>query len=283
MTAQGLLGYSAALALLLTLLPARGMSAQNVRARDSVQAVPVARRDVPLFRRTDLLAVAGLGVAVAVTMPRDLRIERDFQQPGTQSNQTLKVLLKNTGMLGDPGSVVLSAGLYFAGLGTHSRPLAALGMHTGEAVVLGGVIAELVKGEVGRARPKISPNDSRVYRRGKGFSSDDYGSFPSAETTAAFAAATALSREVGREWPVHSRLVSSLAYAGATLVAGSRLYNNEHWASDVVAGAGIGSFSAVVFDRYNQRYPNNVLERIFLPASIVRYRGLVHVEWSVAR
>jgi membrane-associated phospholipid phosphatase len=283
MTALRLRGLSATLALLLCLLPARGISAQDVRVRDSVRAAAVVRRDVPLLRRTDLLAVAGLGVAVAATMPHDLRIERDFQRPAAQSNQALKVLLKNTGVLGDPGSVLLSAGLYFAGLGTHSRPLAALGMHTGEAVVLGGMVAELVKGEVGRARPKISPNDSRVYRSGKGFSSDDYGSFPSAETTAAFAAATALSREVGREWPVHSRLVTSLAYAGATLVAGSRVYNNEHWASDVVAGAGIGSFSAVLFDRFNQRHPNNVLERIFLPASIVRYRGVVRVGWSVAR
>jgi membrane-associated phospholipid phosphatase len=282
MTVERFRGYCATLALLPCLQPARVIYAQNVPARDSAQPGAVVRRDVPLLRRTDLLAVAGVGVAVAVTMPRDLGIERDIQRSAAQSNQTLKVLLKNTGMLGDPGSVLLSAGLYFAGLGTHSRPLAALGMHTGEAVVLGGVVAELVKGDVGRARPKISPNDSRVYRRGKGFSSDDYGSFPSAETTAAFAAATALSREVGREWPSHSRLVTSLAYAGAALVAGSRVYNNEHWASDVVAGAEIGSFSAVLFDRYNQRYPNNVLERIFLPASIVRYRGAVRIGWSVA-
>ena len=37
-----------------------------------------------------------------------------------------------------------------------------------------------------------------------------------------------------------------LAYSGyalATLVAGSRLYNNRHWVSDVLAGAGFGILS----------------------------------------
>jgi hypothetical protein len=136
--------------------------------------------------------------------------------------EDLKNFFNASGFLGDPGSVILSAGLYFAGLGVHSRELAALGMHTGESVVLGGVIAEALKGEIGRARPTISPTDSRVFKAGKGFSSDHYASFPSAETTAAFAAATALSRGFSRDWPSHARLMTAVAYTGATLAAGSR-------------------------------------------------------------
>jgi len=228
---------------------------------------------VSLIEGRDLLAVTGLAGAVALVMQSDRSVERAFVRPNLQNSSGLRDFSNASGFLGDPGSVILSAGLYFAGLGTRSRELAALGMHTGESVVLGGMIAEVVKGEVGRARPSISPTDSRVFRTGKGFSSDDYGSFPSAETTAAFAAATALSRGFSRDWPSHARLMTGVAYTGATLVAGSRLYKNQHWASDVVAGAGLGTLSAILVDRFNCRYPNNIFERVFLPAAVTRYRG----------
>jgi len=234
-----------------------------------------------LFETGDVIAVAGLAGAVALVMQSDRSIERTFVRPDLQNSAGLRDVSNASGFLGDPGSVILSAGLYFAGLGTHSRELAALGMHTGESVVLGGVLAEVLKGEIGRARPSISPGDSRLFKTGEGFSSDDYGSFPSAETTAAFAAATALSRGFGRDWPNHARLATGLVYTGATLVAGSRLYKNQHWASDVVAGAGLGTFSAIFVDRFNRRYPNNVFERVFLPSSVTRYRGGVALEWRL--
>ncbi len=263
----------------LSCLPADSAVAQHAPSGDTT-ATPKAG-EVRLLESRDALAVVGLAGAVALVMQSDRRVERAFDRPNVRDNSGLKDFFNASGFLGDPGSVILSAGLYFAGLGTHSRELAALGMHTGESVVLGGVIAEALKGEIGRARPTISPTNSRVFEAGKGFSSDDYGSFPSAETTAAFAAATALSRGFGRDWPSHAGLMTAVAYTGATLVAGSRLYKNEHWASDVVAGAGLGSFSAIFVDRFNRRYPNNIFERVFLPASVVRYRGGMAVEWSV--
>jgi len=235
----------------------------------------------PLFEPRDVLAVAGLAGAVILVAQSDGSVQRSFVRPNLQNSSGLKDFSNASGFLGDPGSVILSAGLYFAGLGTHSRNLAALGMHTGESVVLGGVIAEVVKGEVGRARPSISPTDSRVFKTGKGFSSDEYGSFPSAETTAAFAAATALSRGFSRDWPDHARLMTGVAYTSATLVAGSRLYKNQHWASDVVAGAGLGTFSAIFVDRFNRRYPDNVFERVFLPAVVTRHRGGLAFEWRL--
>lgn len=75
--------------------------------------------------------------------------------------------------------------------------------------------------------------------------------------------------------------MTAVGYTGATLVAGSRLYKNQHWASDVVAGAGLRTFSAIFVDRFNRRYPDNIFERVFLPASVTRYRGGVAVEWRV--
>lgn len=259
-------------------LAAQSLPAQVPAGHDS--AADSAHRRVPLVRPRDLLMIGGLAGAVVAAMPADRGVQRTFQRPGAQANSASKGISKITGGLGDPGSVIISAGIYFAGLASHSRRTAALGMHTGESVVLGGVISEVLKGEIGRARPKFSPNDSKLFKAGKGFSSDNYASFPSTETTAAFAAATALSLGINRDWPGHAGIVTPLAYGAATGVAFSRLYRNEHWLTDVVAGAGIGIASGVFVDRFNRRYPDNIFEKWFLPASVVPTRGGFAVAWS---
>jgi hypothetical protein len=64
-------------------------------------------------------------------------------------------------------------------------------------------------------------------------------SFPSANTSNAFTTATVFAKMYkNKKW------VPPLAYGLATLVGVSRIYNNGHWASDVMAGAAIGFLSA---------------------------------------
>ena len=60
------------------------------------------------------------------------------------------------------------------------------------------------------------------------------------EQFTAFMGAEILRREYGEEYP-------GIAIAGYTVATGvglMRIYNNRHWASDVLAGAGIGILSA---------------------------------------
>jgi membrane-associated phospholipid phosphatase len=216
-------------------------------------------------------------------MALDERIARNLQRPSVRSNGVLKGTTNVFNAAGFPGSAIFSAGAYFLGLGKHSRPIASLGMHTGEAIVLGGVLAEALQMTIGRSRPQRDINDSHDFRFGKGFSDDDYTSLPSAHTTVAFAAATSASREVARSWPGAARYVTAVSYAAATLVGFSRMYKNKHWASDVVAAAGLGTYSAVLFDRYNEGHPNNVFEREFLPSSIVPERRGIALTWSISR
>jgi hypothetical protein len=64
-------------------------------------------------------------------------------------------------------------------------------------------------------------------------------SFPSGHTATAFVAAEFLHQEYGDE----SVWISVGGYSMATLVGASRMFNNKHWFSDVVAGAGIGILS----------------------------------------
>ena len=64
----------------------------------------------------------------------------------------------------------------------------------------------------------------------------DYYSFPSGHTAAAFASAEFLRQEYKDVSPWYG--VAGYAVAGATGML--RMYNNKHWVSDVVAGAGVG-------------------------------------------
>ena len=69
-----------------------------------------------------------------------------------------------------------------------------------------------------------------------------YNSFPSGHTFTAFTGAELLRREYGEEYP----WVAVAGYAVATLVGAMRVYNNRHWAGDVLAGAGLGILSVGV-------------------------------------
>ncbi|HEU5041705.1 MAG TPA: phosphatase PAP2 family protein, partial [Gemmatimonadales bacterium] len=66
------------------------------------------------------------------------------------------------------------------------------------------------------------------------------GSFPSGHSTVAFALATSLSHEL------HSPVATVALYAAATGTAWSRVYNERHWASDVIFGAALGITTAQV-------------------------------------
>ena len=248
-----------------------------------VQTPPAQSSRVPLFRGRDAAVALGVAALAAATMSVDESIAHSLQRPSVQSSRVLKGTTNVFSNLGFPGSAVLSAGAYFLGLEKHSRPIAALGMHTGEAIVLGGVLAEGLQMTIGRSRPQRDINDPHDFRFGRGFSNDDYTSLPSAHVTVAFAAATAASREVSRSWPGAARYVTPLSYTAATLVGFSRMYKNKHWASDVVGAAALGTYSAVLFDRYNEGHPGNVFERIFLPTSIVPERRGMALTWSLRR
>jgi membrane-associated phospholipid phosphatase len=58
-------------------------------------------------------------------------------------------------------------------------------------------------------------------------------------------------------------------YGGATLVGLSRMYNNAHWASDVVLGAAIGTFSGIKVVRYSHGHSNNLVDRTLLGLRVV--------------
>ena len=72
-----------------------------------------------------------------------------------------------------------------------------------------------------------------------------------------------------------------MLYGSASLVALARMYHNQHWASDVVLGAGIGTFAGLKVSRYKHLYPNNLMDRIMLGTKIAPDgRGGALIMWS---
>ena len=90
------------------------------------------------------------------------------------------------------------------------------------SILAGGIISK-TKIITARERPDHSNNRS----------------FPSGHTQTAFVAAEFLHQEYKNQ----SVWISIGGYSAAAFVGIARVYNNKHWVSDVVAGAGIGILS----------------------------------------
>jgi membrane-associated phospholipid phosphatase len=57
-------------------------------------------------------------------------------------------------------------------------------------------------------------------------------------------------------------------YGGAGMVGASRMYENRHWASDVIVGAAIGTFAGTKVVRYHHSHPGNRIDEWLVNFSI---------------
>lgn len=171
---------------------------------------------------------AGIGLLGAFVFDRHLREEAI--EPG----QALAPLSRIGNRIGRPEIALPVTGLVY-GLGRLSnRPqLAGGALHTAGALVAAGIVNGVLKVGFGRGRPDHVGYDSDEFRP-MSFA-DHWQSFPSGHTMVAFSLATAIAEEIKNPW------VSGLAYGTAAMVGWSRVYDNRHWTSDVVAGAILGT------------------------------------------
>lgn len=250
-------------------------AAPRLRAQQPPSANPRdtthAQTQAPFFTEKDGWLAAAFVAGTVAMLPLDQHIAQHIHQNPNSSNQKfLNDLAKGSEAITSPGSYIIGGSLYVIGLVGHFERVEDLGWHGTEAVAFADGVTYLLKGLAGRARPYVS-NDlsSHDFRIGRGFGNGDYQSFPSGHSTAAFAAAAAVTNETTRWWPHSTWIVGPLMYGGATAVALSRMYHNKHWASDVVLGAAIGTFSGRKVVQYAHGHPHNVLDRIILRTAVM--------------
>ena len=269
-------------AIIAAVVPLQVVGAQLVAPK------PDTAQGAPLFNGRDVIRAVGFAGLTVAMFPLDRSIARRLTNERSKANRFLNGSSKGVELIADPGSIIIGSSLYLVGRFTNHPDIEDLGWHGTEAVLLGGATAWVLKGLTGRARPFVTGDSTaHDFKFGGGFGNADRQSFPSGHTTAAFAAAAAVTSEAERMWPHHFWLVAPAMYGGASLVGLSRMYHDKHWASDVALGAAIGTFSGLKVVRYSHAHPQNFLDRAILRADVQQWpdgtRGALVISLPAAR
>ena len=240
------------------------------------------------FTRRDALIAGGFLLGTIGLAQVDQHLAHFMQRPSLQGSVAFDRGATFFNFMGNPAPEIIGVGLYGVGRLTNARPVAALGLHGLEALLLSKGITTAIKGAAGRARPYVD-DDTSPHSFGfmRGLQGRDFSSFPSGHTATAFAVAAAATAETSHwvdenHWPVAWKYVVGVGlFGGATMVGMSRMYDNQHWASDVIGGAAIGTFAGIKTVQYAYRHPNNRIERLLLGTTVMPSNGGMTLMWTL--
>lgn len=228
----------------------------------------------PLFVFQDVVVAGAFTLGTVALAPLDRHVTIQLQKPARQSNRLLKTGATVFRLLGQPIGLFTATGIYLVGRAEGQERTQEVGLHTMAAIALAGGEAGAIKMIAGRARPYASEDNAANFGFLRGLRDDKYRSFPSGHTASAFAFAAAVSSETQRFWPGSRWVIGPILYSGATLTGMSRIYNKAHWASDVMAGAALGTFTGVKLVRYEHSHSRNWLDRKFIRAGVSVVNGV---------
>jgi membrane-associated phospholipid phosphatase len=173
-------------------------------------------------------------------------------------------IAKDIAQAGGTGGLVLMGAGYLTFTLAGKDEARSVVVDMGIATVLAQAAILPLKYGFGRVRPA----DDQGTHTFKPLTSND--SFPSGHTTQAFAMASALSLRVDDPW------VGACAYGVAGLVAVARMETRDHFVSDVLAGALIGTGIGRATVRADQaiRFHGGKAQVSFTPAFGPGYQGL---------
>ncbi len=210
-----------------------------VRFGDEALEVVKTPVDTKEYGLVGTLAVAG---AVGLTYVFDGNIRDKVQ--GNKSG-ALNSATDVGNAVGNPlAHLGIAVAVYGGGIMADSRKWRETGEMLGEAALLADASGFILKEAIGRGRPSVT-GDKASFRPFQ-FKSD-YDSMPSLHTASSFAMASVMASTS------ESLSMKLLYYGTATFVGFSRLYQDKHWASDVVLGAAIGELCGRVVTSYHAR------------------------------
>lgn len=236
-----------------------------------VPGTPAAQE--PLFSARDAWIAGGFVVGTLALAPLDRQVAEVLQDSLRQRSRPYQFGATGFRLIGFPGTVIIGGSMYAVGRLAGNERVADLGLHGTEAILLGTALNVTIKTLAGRARPYNDVNNPYDFQLGRGWLNDRFQSFPSGHALAAFAAAAAVTSETARWWPESKPWVGAATYSGAALVGLSRMYNNYHWTSDVIIGAGIGTFAGWKVVQYAHDNPDNRIDQWLLGVTLVPSGG----------
>ena len=211
------------------LLLAIMQSAEGRDVGEALRQVRGARLDAASGRRAAIALLAGAAATVAVWLLADVHVVAWAERVQTEWTRDAIRIVNRFG--GGMNPVLIVAFFFVAGVAYVQRRWVSYALAMAVSGLAAGIVAQIVKHVVGRARPELWLGPSH-YAPGSSTS------FPSGHTVGAFALAGVLL------FGARSRILRAAALLLAVAVGLSRILAFRHWASDVTASAAIGLTAA---------------------------------------
>ena len=224
-----------------TLEPAMAAAPPDVEEAEAAESLPPPRRTVREAFRTfaadgrylltfpartrakGAWLTAGVAAATALTMNRDEEIRDEVLEADGRASRRLSTKLEPLGR--HEVEVAALGTFYLVARRTGDARAISTAAAAFESYLWAAVFTSASKGAFGRERPGGGSGEGRF------FAGDTI--FPSGHTARSFAIAAVLADR-------HGSKAAWVAYPLAALVGLSTIEQDLHWASDVVAGAGLG-------------------------------------------
>lgn len=253
-------------------LTASSLAAQS----DSIPKTLLTRRDAMVGATAAVTAVA-----MSKFDPRIARFFADTSNAHVRTGQRLGDVFTH---INETTLTIAGIAAYGAGRLTRSDGLTDVAFHTTEAVVAASLASQIIRGPLGRSRPRVVGDSNQYdFHWFKGFRTIDYRAFPSIHASSAFAAATALVQETRLRRPGAVKVVAPLLYGVALTPALARMYLRQHWASDIFAGAVVGTVAGLKAVNYSHTHPGNRFQDFFVPRnglSVAPAPGGIGFSWG---
>ena len=183
-------------------------------------------------------SVATLGVGAVAFLDKPVQTQTQRNQNNSTTN-----LADDIRCFGGVCSFAVLGLFYAGGAYFHDDVAKAVAIDGAAAsLVASGIITPVLKHAVGRSRPNADEGTHHFTP----FSNSN-ASFPSGETTQAFAVASVIAAHYDELW------VKVSSYGIASLVGMARIYQDAHWTSDALAGALIGTAVGTAIVHYNEK------------------------------
>jgi membrane-associated phospholipid phosphatase len=210
--------------------------------RDSLPSWPGQGRVVGTNDIAKALIASG-GVALVTLL--DANVSREAIE---SDSRFARGVASGAEKLGNPLYIAPVLGAtWLAGRATGHPGVSRSALRIAGGIAASAAVSSTVKLVAGRSRPSESPGDPNAFNSFSG-----HMAFPSGHTTVAFALASGIDQETSAHW------VPYVVYPLAGLVGWSRMRDNRHWASDVLTGALIGTWTTHKFQaavRSGEREP----------------------------